>query len=153
MSLLHDEMRSAYRAQRGVSQGAGITLVSRSCGFSAFFESATRCSQLLGNRQLENRGTDAEKLLVFTIPTEDLHRSITKLSEMFSVALVDLATDENGSRFVLIWKIPARAESINTEGLLDTRAYELNSDGSVTFEVGPLIQNDPNQSVFNLDEY
>lgn len=130
MSLLHNEMRSAYRAQRGVSQGAGITLVSRSGGFSAFFECATRCSQLLGNRQLENRGSDSESIPVFTIPTQDLHRAITKLSETISVALVDLATDETGSRFVLIWKIPAKLP---------------NAEGEIT--------DDPNQGKFNLDEY
>lgn len=146
MSLLHTEMRSAYRAQRGVSQGAGITLVSRSGGYSAFFECATRCSQILGNRQLENRGSDSEPIQVYTIPTEDLHRSITKLSEMFSVALVDLATDENGSRFVLIWKIPAKIENPNISSL------HFNEDGSVTVE-GMSIPVDPNQGVFNLDEY
>jgi len=105
MSLLYDEMRSAYRAQRGVSQGASITLVSRSGGYSAFFDCAAKCSYVLGSRHLEDRGDAKQRLPVYTIPTEELHVSITKLADQFSVALVDLVTDEKGSRFVLVWKI------------------------------------------------
>lgn len=130
MSLLTDEMRSAYRAQRGVSQGAGITLVSRSGGYTAMFECADRCTVILGMRNRDNStGT-------LRIPTEDLHKSITKLAEQFSVALVDLVTDETGSRFVLVWKIPSRAESAF---LLDQKTEEVVAD--------------PNQSTFDLDEY
>lgn len=133
MSLLTDEMRSAYRAQRGVSQGAGITLVSRSGGYSASFGCAEKCGNILGSRYLDLVMMDVP---VFRIPTEDLHKSITKLAEQFSVALVDLVTDETGSRFVLVWKIPSRAES---PFLLDQKTEEVVAD--------------PNQSTFDLDEY
>lgn len=130
MSLLHEEMRRSYRAQRGVSQGAAITLVSRSGGYTASFECATRCSQILGTRHFME--TDN----VFTIPTEDLHRAITKLSEAFSVALVDTASDENGTRFVLVWKILSRPESFALF------AGDISS-----------VQVDANQGELNLDEY
>lgn len=136
MSLLHDEMRSTYRAQRGISQGAGITLVSRSGGYGASFECATRCSQILGNRSFQDYGEKPESIPVFTIPTEELHRSIMKLSETFSVALVDLASDETGSRFVLIWKILSRAESLAV----------------FAGEATPVVA-DANQGELDLDEY
>jgi hypothetical protein len=132
MSLLMDEMRSAYRAQRGISQGAGITLVSRSGGYSASFGCAEKCAHILGSRNLEDRSG----LPFFKIYTEDLHTSITKLAEQFSVALVDLVTDDKGSRFVLVWKIPSRAESAF---LPDQKTEEVVAD--------------PNQSTFDLDEY
>jgi hypothetical protein len=127
-----DEMRSAYRAQRGVSQGAGITLVSRSGGYSASFGCAEKCAHILGGRNLENRSG----LPFFKIYTEELHASITKLSEQFSVALVDLVTDEKGSRFVLVWKISARAGSTP---IPDPKTEEVVAD--------------PNQATFDLDEY
>lgn len=104
MSLLLQEMRRTYAAQRGVSQGASITLAAVSGGFQARFECAKRCEQLLGNRGWQ----DAQQTL-FLIPTPDLHSAITKLAETFSVALVDTVTDECGTRFVLVWKIVPRA--------------------------------------------
>lgn len=127
-----DEMRSAYRAQRGVSQDASITLVSRSGGFSASFGCADRCLELLPS----NYFGILEDASVYEIPTEELHASITKLSEQYSVALVDLVTDEKGSRFVLVWKIPARAGSTP---IPDQKTEEVVAD--------------PNQSTFDLDEY
>lgn len=106
MSLLLQEMRRTYAAQRGVSQGASITLAAVSGGFQARFECAEKCEKLLGNRGWQ----DAARTL-FLIPTPDLHSAITKLAETFSVALVDTVTDECGSRFVLVWKIvPTKRE-------------------------------------------
>lgn len=107
MSLLTQEMRRTYAAQRGVSQGASITLAAVSGGFQARFECARRCSEVLGNRNLIETGYDAAGPLLL-IPTEEIHKSITKLAETFSVALVDTVTDEQGSRFVLVWKIVPR---------------------------------------------
>lgn len=130
MSLLLEEMRRSYRAQRGVSQGAAITLVSRSGGYTASFECAIRCSQILGTRNLTDRADNGERMPVLKISTEDLHRAITKLSEAFSVALVDTASDENGTRFVLVWKITPKQEnpvsadaSKDNQGLTDLDEY------------------------------
>lgn len=112
MSLLTQEMRRTYAAQRGVSQGASITLAAVSGGFQARFECARRCEQILGNRFLFEGA-------IFHIPTEDAHKSITKLAETFSVALVDTVTDEQGSRFVLVWKIvPTRKDNTESDRLL-----------------------------------
>lgn len=100
--LLAQEMRRTYAAQRGVSQGAHITLSAVSGGFQARFECAERAVGILGDRNLENG--------LLTIPLQDAHSSIMKLAESFSVALVDTVTDEQGSRFVLVWKIAPRSE-------------------------------------------
>lgn len=93
-------MRRTYAAQRGVSQGASITLAAVSGGFCARYECAEKCAEVLDNRQFSTAGFPT-----FFIPMEDAHKSITKLAETFSVALVDTVTDEQGSRFVLVWKI------------------------------------------------
>lgn len=97
MSIVHTEARRTYAAQRGVSQGASITLVSVSGGYAARFECATRATKLLGDRNVQGG--------VMLIPTEDMQKALTKLAESFSVALVDTTIDETGSRFVLVWLI------------------------------------------------
>ena len=104
MSLVTEESRRVYLAQRGVSQGASITLTAGSAGYSARHECALKCAEILGTRHFRD---NPAKL---TIPTEDLHRAITKLAESHSVALVDTVTDDNGTRLVLVWRIlPTRS--------------------------------------------
>lgn len=98
-SLLTETLRRTYVAQRGVSQGASVTLTAGSGGYSARFECAQRCASVLGTRNFYDNPP------FFEIPTEDLHKSITKLSETFSVALLDTVTDDQGTRFVLVWKV------------------------------------------------
>jgi len=105
-SLIAEEMRRAYLAQRGVSQGAGITLVSQCQGWVAKFECGRRCALVLGDRNWTDYG-DAR--LTFVIPNEEMSRALAKLAENFSIALVDTVTDDQGTRFVLIHKVPANA--------------------------------------------
>lgn len=123
-SLVLTESRKSYAAQRGVSQGAAITLIAASGGYAARFECTIRAALVLGDRNLTNHGFPA-----MLIPTEDVHRAITKLAQTFSVALVDTVTDEAGTRFVLVWKIVPRAEPVGlpeevtvdvSQGLLPT---------------------------------
>lgn len=110
--LLHQEMRRTYAAQRGVSQGASITLAAVSGGFAARFECAQRAAAIIGDRNMQDA--------ILTIPIEEAHKSIMKLSETLSVALVDTVTDECGTRFVLVWKItPMRKEVVATTDELD----------------------------------
>lgn len=122
--LIHDTMRRTYAAQRGVSQGAHITLFAAAAGgYTARFECATRAAGVLGSRNLSGD----PKCPVLLIPTEDLHRSITKLAETFSIALVDTVTDDQGgTRFALVWKIsPTRKakEQLLTIGESDLDEY------------------------------
>jgi hypothetical protein len=120
--LLTQERRRTYAAQRGVSLGASVTLAAVSGGWAARFDCARRCSAILGTRNLENE--------ILFIPMEDIHKSILKLTETLSVALVDTVTDDKGSRFVLVWKIvpttrkelpviPATGETITSEEVED----------------------------------
>jgi hypothetical protein len=118
MSLLKTEMRRSCVAQRGVSQGAAITLVTCASGYRATFECAQKCASVLGNRGLVDYETEGERLPVFFIYTEEMHRSLAKLAETFSVALVDTVTDDSGTRFALVWKIaPTRAATENQGGM------------------------------------
>lgn len=111
MSAAVHETRRNYAAQRGVSQGAAITLVAISNGFQARFNCATRCAEILGHRNFDDYGS----LPLFFIPMSDVYRSLIKLSETLSIALVDTVTDDQGTRFALVWKIPARAKEINLD--------------------------------------
>lgn len=99
-SIILDEMRRTYAAQRGVSQGASVTLTAVSGGFQARFDCARRGAAILGSRNFYN--VDPPSLL---IPTDEVFVSVQKLSQTLSVALVDTTTDETGTRFVLVWKI------------------------------------------------
>lgn len=104
MSQLLTQARRNYAVQRNVSQGSGITLLATSGGYAARFECAKRCAEILGERNYSDHGHP-----VFFIPTEQLFRLLTKLSETQSIALLDTVTNDNGTSFVLVWKIPARA--------------------------------------------
>jgi hypothetical protein len=120
MSLVTTERRRSYAAQRGVSQGASLTLVSMSGGYRASFECAQRAALVLGTRHLSG-----DTLL---IPTEEMSQSLGKLeAHGFSIALVDTVTDEQGSRFVLVWRIVPRAEPVTVE-MVDLNQGSLNLD-------------------------
>lgn len=139
MSLVTETMRRTYAAQRGVSQGAHITLTSTALGYQARFECAKRAATVLGDRYLEEHGRNSESIPLLTIPLEEMHRAITKLAESYSVALVDTVTDERGSRFVLVWRIaPTKAV---LPGMIDN--FEVLAGTAAI----PTYQGDP------LDEY
>lgn len=132
--LVTTESRRAYAAQRGVSQGAHITLMASSGGYQARFECAKHCIDTLGAREYEGSGSHV------LIPTENLHKCITKLAERFSVALLDTVTDEDGTRFVLIWKIQPTTKA---------PVYFLApGEAEKTVTLGAIIPNE-----INLDEY
>lgn len=116
MSQILSETRRTYAAQRGVSQGASITLFFSSGGFSARFECAKRAASVLGSRHYSDFLHPH-----ILIPTEELHKSIMRLSEEFSIALVDTVTDEKGTRFVLVWKITPQGKK--EEVALDLDQY------------------------------
>lgn len=117
MSQAITETRRTYIAQRGVSQGASLTLFFSSGGCTARYECAKRAAEVLGDRHYSNHGWP----LLF-IPTEDLQKALSHLSETFSIALVDTVTDEKGTRFALVWKIAARG-SEKSVGEIDLDEY------------------------------
>lgn len=131
MSLLLQEMQRTYVAMRGVSQGASITLAAVSGGFQARFSCAEKAARVLGTKEF----TDLLHPLLH-IPLEDAHKSIMRLAETFSVALVDTVTDECGTRFVLVWKIMPRAAEMQ-----------------VAINPHDGFPEEPQRSTDNLDEY
>ena len=129
MSLQTETRAATYRAQRAVSQGASITLVWWCGEYTASHECAQHCARLLGSRNLGDDG-------IYHIPLEDMHAACKKLSVAFSVALVDLVTDDKGHRFVLVWKITPRPVETDSPA-----------------EPATLNASDSNQGKIDLDEY
>lgn len=92
-----------YKQQRGASKGASITLVA-GCGvFTALFECATKVAGILGDRGLTELSDGLiDYVPQFSIPVEDLHSVLQKLSKKYSIALVEYTAE---ARYVLLWKI------------------------------------------------
>jgi hypothetical protein len=131
VGLLIQEMRRTYAAQRGVSLGASVTLAAVSGGWAARFECARRCSAILGTRNLEND--------VLLISMEDIHKSILKLTETLSIALVDTVTDDKGSRFVLVWRIAPTTRKEVTPCSTDEHIILTPKDGPAVVVKVPVI--------------
>ena len=145
MSLLTEESRRVYLAQRGVSQGASITLTAGSAGYSARHECALKCAEILGTRHFRD---NPAKL---TIPTEDLHRAITKLAESHSVALVDTVTDDNGTRFVLVWKVLPSKPVL--PAMIDNFVVQPDTPEVVTYDNCVVCSNVSQGASANVDDY
>lgn len=106
MSTFYDTKRASHQQQRAVSQGAGITLVVGAGVYSASFECAEHIARVLGSRELKDAGDGIfESIPVYKIPTEEMFSALQKLALKYSIALVELVCERNGSRFVLVWKI------------------------------------------------
>lgn len=101
MSLLLKTKQDTHRLQTLAGRGAGIVLVSGCGEYTATFACATRCAELLGNRNL----TTSEQIPCYKIPLTEMHEALQKLSARYSVALVDYATTSHGGMFVLVWRI------------------------------------------------
>ena len=98
--------RQGYCIQRSASLGASITLVARVHEYTATFECAKRCAEVLGERALEDLGDGIlEVIPSYRIPLEDLCPSIEKLSKRYSVALVEYTFTKNGGQYVPLWRI------------------------------------------------
>lgn len=98
--------RPTYAQQRSASSGAAITLISYPGEYRAEFECATRCAEILGDRALTDLGDGIlDNIPCFRIPTEDLFSALTKLSQRFSIALVEYTLTRNGGMFVCLWRI------------------------------------------------
>ncbi len=108
MPTFADIKRDRHRLQRSASGGASITLVSECGQYSALFECANRCAEVLGDRNLEDMGDGLlESIPAYNIPVEDLFSCLQKLATRFSVSLVEYAETKTGGRFVCLWRIVA----------------------------------------------
>lgn len=105
MPSFEEIKRAGYGRHRQASQGAAITLVCGVGEYTALFECAKRISTVLGTRDLDDLGDGlCESIPQYKIPFEAMPAAISRLTEKFTVALVDMA----GERFVLIHRIPCR---------------------------------------------
>lgn len=106
--MLSKIKRAAWNQQRQVSQGAAVVLVCGAGYFTAMFECAKRCAEVLGNRDLDDIGDGfIDYIPRFKIDLLDISSALQKLTTKYSVALVDVTPDKHGTRFVLVHKIPA----------------------------------------------
>jgi hypothetical protein len=112
-----EKKRQGYNQQRAASMGAAVTLVSGAGEFRATFECATRCAEVLGNRDLKDLGDGILDVIPhYSIPTENLYSALGKLTSRFSVALVEYASTDNGGRFVCLWRINPTPSQPPTQG-------------------------------------
>jgi hypothetical protein len=110
MSLLYDAKQEGYLKTRRVSAGAGITLVCKTGEYVAQFQCAKRVAEVLGDRGLIEKGDGLfESIPAYAIPIEEMPSACEKLSQKFSIALVDI-TCEKESRFALVYKIARKVE-------------------------------------------
>lgn len=71
---------------------------------------------MLGSRELQDLGDGIyESIPMLFVPTEAMNLALQKLTQRFSIALVDLVCDDNSSRFVLLWKIEQRVQTLSTD--------------------------------------
>ncbi len=112
-----DFKRSAHIKQRAASNGAAITLVADSESFHASFECATRIAQVLGTRDLKDLGDGLlDEIPSYKIPLEDLESALQRLSQRFTIALVDYISSKYEGKYVLLWKIiPAAAPGVTVK--------------------------------------
>jgi len=97
-----------YADTRSVSRGADITLHVVDGGTRALFQCASRIAKILGSEKLKDYGDGIyESIPCYDIPISEHHAACTKLSEHYSIAIVDVmpATDKNRSLWGLLWKI------------------------------------------------
>lgn len=108
--------RQGWQLQRNASQGAALTLKAGAGEYTATFECATKCANVLGDGNLFDIGDGIlEVIPSYKIPSEDIYSALQKLSMRFSVALVEYAMTSKGGQYVCIWRInPTNAQLPST---------------------------------------
>ncbi len=119
MSLFHNAKKSSYQSIRAASQGASISLFPARGAYAAMFGCATACARILGDRNL----TTEDKIPHYLFPKEDIYSALGRLSQHYSVALLDTACDEQGPRFVLLWKLPCTGTKAPEEASVNINDY------------------------------
>ena len=105
-SPFSDIQKKKYKIIRGASHGTDISLVSAYDGFHAGFECAEKVAKVLGPAGMRDWGTKSEPLPSYVIPLEQMQKACEKLSQHYSIALLDQLPNEKGNiAWGLIWKI------------------------------------------------
>ncbi len=92
--------RNSYAAKRAASQGAGITLCNVSGAYCADFECAQKCKEILGPEIHGIPGYSEHGYPGYRIPIYEAYSTIQKLSHHCSVALIEHAPGQTGTRAV-----------------------------------------------------
>jgi len=100
MSLFHDAKKSAYRAIRGASHGAAVSLLRQAGEYVATFACATAIASALGTQAVAEEG-----IPTYRIAVEEMHAVCAKLAQRLSIALVDVGMVNFEVGFVLLWRI------------------------------------------------
>lgn len=91
-----------YRIIRSASHGADLSLVSSYDGYHAAYDCAEKLSKVLGDAGRKDFGG----VPAYVVALADMPRSLEKLSEQYSVAILDqLPNDKNNLAWGLVWKI------------------------------------------------
>lgn len=91
-----------YRIIRSASHGADLSLVSSYDGYHAAYDCAEKLSKVLGPDGRKDFGG----VPAYVVPLSEMPRSLEKLSEQYSIAILDnLPNDKNHLAWGLVWKI------------------------------------------------
>lgn len=113
-SLYFFSKMETHRVQRLAGNGASITLACGIGEYTALFDDAKRVSLVIGTRELHDLGDGImESILSYKIPFTEMHSVLQKLSQRFSVALVDSIPDRDSIRFVCICRIDADKRTVD----------------------------------------
>lgn len=105
-SPFNELQRRKHRIIRGASQGADISLASAYDGYHAAFECAVKVAEVLGPEGSRDYGSKAEPLPAYVIPVAQMQKACEKLSQLYSVAILDSIASEKGDIvWGLVWKI------------------------------------------------
>lgn len=105
-----DLRRQKHTQMRQLSRGADISLVSTCGTWQAMFECASKCEKVLKGlgHTLQNGG----EIPTYDIPTEQIHKALTLLSEHHSVALLDQVPTDGVmlTRWALVWVVQRKSQ-------------------------------------------
>ncbi len=104
-----DLQQKKYRSIRSASHGADLSLVSSYNGFHAAYGCAEKVAKVLGAAGLK----DFSGVPHYVIPLKEMPKACEKLSEVYSVALIDHSTNgKNENSWGLVWKIGRKGGSV-----------------------------------------
>jgi len=98
-----------YRSVRSASHGADLSLVSAYNGFHAAYGCAEKVAKVLGAAALE----EFSGVPLYVIPLKEMPKACEKLSEVYSVALIDQSlSPKNDISWGLVWKIGRKGGAV-----------------------------------------
>ncbi len=107
-----DLQQKKYRSIRSASHGADLSLVSSYNGFHAAYGCAEKVAKVLGAAGLK----DFSGVPLYVIALKEMPKACEKLSEVYSVALIDQSSnDKNDISWGLVWKIGRKSGGVEVK--------------------------------------